>query len=100
MTEKKNIRDIADASVPNAGRIYDYLLGGSHNFEVDRQAAEKALELAPFLSKTLRLIRWFLGQAIRRLIDEGYDKFVDFASGLPAMDHIHQVAPRGTKVIY
>jgi hypothetical protein len=100
MSEEKNIRDIADASVPNAGRIYDYLLGGHHNFEVDRQVAEKALELAPFLSKTLRLIRWFLGKAIRMLVDEGYDKFVDFASGLPAMDHIHQVAPKGTRVIY
>lgn len=100
MTEEKNIRDIADASVPNAGRIYDYLLGGHHNFEVDRQIANKALEIAPFLSKSLRLIRWFLGKAIRSLVDEGYDKFIDFASGLPAVDHIHQVAPKGTKVIY
>ena len=30
---------VVDASRPNAGRIYDYILGGSHNFEVDRQAA-------------------------------------------------------------
>jgi hypothetical protein len=46
------------------------------------------------------LIRWFLGEAIRRLCKEGFDKFLDFASGLPTMDHIHQVAPKGTKVIY
>src|SRR5437899_1555037 len=25
---------------PNAARIYDYMLGGSHNFEVDRKFAE------------------------------------------------------------
>ncbi len=29
---------IVDASVPSAGRMYDYYLGGHHNFEVDRQA--------------------------------------------------------------
>ena len=33
-------KSMSDASVPNAGRIYDYLLGGHHNFEVDRLAAE------------------------------------------------------------
>ena len=100
MPNPDDFHSIADPSQPSAGRIYDYLLGGHHNFEVDRQAAESALRLAPFLSKTLRLIRWFLGEATRRLIDEGYDKFVDFASGLPVVDHIHELAPRGTKVIY
>ncbi len=33
MTEYSSI---ADTSAPNAGRIYDFLLGGHHNFEVDR----------------------------------------------------------------
>ncbi|MBW2091331.1 MAG: SAM-dependent methyltransferase [Deltaproteobacteria bacterium] len=100
MGKQNGFHSIADPSHPSAGRIYDYLLGGHHNFEVDRQAAENALKLAPFLSKTLRLIRWFLGESTRRLIDEGFDKFVDFASGLPVVDHIHELAPQGTKVVY
>lgn len=100
MTEDKNIKDIADASVPNAGRIYDYLLGGSHNFEIDRQIAEEVLKAGPHMSEFFRLIRWHLGEATRRLCDEGFDKFLDFASGLPTVDHIHKVAPKGTKVIY
>jgi hypothetical protein len=37
---------------------------------------------------------------VRRLVSEGYTRFIDFASGLPTVDHIHQVAPAGTKVIY
>jgi hypothetical protein len=91
---------IADASQPNAGRIYDYLLGGHHNFEVDRQVAENLLQVAPFMPQVLKMIRWFLGEATRRLLAEEFDKFIDFASGLPTMDHIHQLAQPGTKVIY
>ena len=37
-----------DTSKPNAGRIYVYLLGGSHNFEVDRQRAEGVLKIFPY----------------------------------------------------
>ena len=91
---------IADPSVPNAGRIYDYLLGGHHNFEVDRIQAENLLKIVPFMGQTLRLIRWFLGEATVRLLDQGHEKFLDFASGLPATDHIHQLAREGVKVIY
>ena len=91
---------IADSSRPNAGRIYDFLLGGNHNFEVDRTAAQEILKLMPFFSQLAHVIRWFLGEAVRRLTAEGYRHFLDFASGLPTMDHIHQIAPEGTKVIY
>ena len=97
MTEYSSI---ADTSAPNAGRIYDFLLGGHHNFEVDRQTAEKLLQMAPFMPQVLKLIRWFLGEATRRLVSEGFDKFIDFASGLPTVDHIHQIAQAGAKVIY
>jgi hypothetical protein len=41
-----------------------------------------------------------LGEATRRLCDDGFRRFLDFASGLPTVDHIHEVAPEGTKVIY
>ncbi len=91
---------ITDASRPNAGRIYDYLLGGSHNFEIDRQTAQRVIEIAPFFSEMFRLIRWFLGETTRRLCDEGFRKILDFRSGSPTKDHIHKVAPKDTKVIY
>jgi hypothetical protein len=100
MSPSDEISGIADASRPNAGRIYDYLLGGNHNFEIDRQAAQRVLEIGPFFPQMFRVLRWFLGEAIRRLCDEGFRKFLDFASGLPTMDHIHEVAPKGTKVLY
>ena len=91
---------IADASKPNAGRIYDYLLGGDHNFEIDRQAAEQLKAMVPEMPQWVRIVRWFLGEAVGRLLDEGFRHFLDFASGLPTVDHIHQIAPQETKVIY
>ena len=100
MSSNDDVTSIADASRPNAGRIYDYLLGGNHNFEIDRQAAQQLLQIVPEVPLLLRLIRWFLGEAVRRLVEQGFTYFLDFASGLPTIDHIHQIAPKGTKVMY
>jgi hypothetical protein len=100
MAPTEGFASIADASKPNPGRIYDFVLWGEHNFEVDRLAAQQVLQLVPFFPRLARLFRWFLGEAVRRLAAEGYSQFIDFASGLPTVDHIHQVTPSGTKVIY
>ena len=92
---------ITDTSKPNAGRIYDYLLGGSHNFEVDRQQAEKMVEMMPFLPKAMRLQRWCLQDlAVELTKKRGFDVLIDFASGLPTNDHLHLASPTGTTVIY
>jgi hypothetical protein len=100
MPDKDRFSSIADASKPNAGRIYDFVLGGNHNFEVDRQAAQGVLKLVPNFPKIARTIRWFLVEAVRRLLADGFTHFIDFASGLPTVDHIHEIAPKGTKVVY
>jgi S-adenosyl methyltransferase len=92
---------IVDASRPNAGRIYDYMLGGHHNFEVDRQQADQLIGLLPFLPKASRLQRWCLQDVARELTGRrGYKIIIDFASGLPTNDHMHAVVPPGTTVVY
>ncbi len=92
---------ITDTNRPNSGRVYDYILGGHHNFEVDRQAADQVCKLLPFTPKTARLQRWCLQDiAIELTQKRGFDVVIDFASGLPTNDHIHQVVPKGTTVIY
>ena len=92
---------IIDASKPNAGRMYDYYLGGSHNFEVDRQAAQQVLNLLPYVSKYARLQRWPLQDIAVELTEKrGFDVIIDFASGLPTNDHIHHTVQPGTTVIY
>ncbi len=94
-------KTMIDASVPNAGRIYDYLLGGHHNFEIDRRVGDQIKELVPFLPKAMRLSRWCLQDVARTLTEErGFDTIIDFASGLPTMDHIHTAVAPGTTVIY
>jgi hypothetical protein len=94
-------KTIVEASRPNAGRIYDYLLGGHHNFEIDRQAGDQIKANMPFLPKLMRLMRWCLQDVGAELGDRrGYDTIIDFASGLPTLDHIHTAVAPGTTVIY
>lgn len=94
-------RTIVDATIPSAGRVYDYLLGGHHNFEIDRRAAERVRTLIPFLPKLMRLFRWCLQDLAYELTYvRGYDAIVDFASGLPTSDHLHSAVAPGTTVIY
>lgn len=93
--------NIADPSKPSPGRMYDYYLGGSHNFEVDRQVADQVLKIIPFTTKFVRMQRWALQDiAIELSQRRGYDVIIDFASGLPTNDHIHYKVPKGTTVIY
>ena len=93
--------NIVDASKPSAGRMYDYFLGGNHNFEVDRQAADRVLQALPFMSKYMRLQRWPLQDVAMELTEKrGFDVILDFASGLPTNDHIHLKVKPGTIVIY
>lgn len=93
--------NIVDASKPSAGRMYDYFLGGNHNFEVDRQAADQVAKAVPFVYKFVRLQRWALRDIAVELSEKrGYDVIIDFASGLPTNDHIHHKVPKNTTIIY
>ncbi len=94
-----SIRTKMDTNIPNAGRVYDYVLGGSHNFEADRQAAQFMMSLVPSTQKWVRMLRMFMHESVYQLSEEGFDCFLDFASGLPTVDHIHQMQPEA-KVIY
>jgi SAM-dependent methyltransferase len=81
-----------DISVPSVARIYDYYLGGSHNFEVDRQAARRALEHLPGLPKIMQANRAFMRRAVRWAVGEGVTQFLDVGSGIPTFGNVHEVA--------
>jgi hypothetical protein len=93
-----------DTSVPNVARIYDYLLGGKDNFEVDRVAAEAILKVVPTAALSARQNRAFLARVVTWVAAEaGVRQFLDIGSGLPTHDNAHQVAQRAawnTKVLY
>ncbi|MHB9857466.1 SAM-dependent methyltransferase [Streptomyces sp. YIM S03343] len=92
-----------DISVPSVSRIYDYYLGGSHNFEVDRQAARKAMEFMPGLPKIMQANRAFMRRAVRFAAAEGITQFLDIGSGIPTFGSVHEVARAavpGARVVY
>ncbi|MFZ4267749.1 SAM-dependent methyltransferase [Streptomyces arboris] len=81
-----------DISVPSVSRMYDFYLGGSHNFEVDREAARKAMEFLPGLPKIMQANRAFMRRAVRYAVDAGIDQFLDIGSGIPTFGNVHEVA--------
>jgi SAM-dependent methyltransferase len=82
-----------DIDRPASSRIYDYMLGGSHNFAVDREVAEQAIAAMPRLPSVLRANRAFLGRAVRYLAAEaGVDQFLDLGSGIPTAGNVHEIA--------
>ncbi|MEU3984215.1 SAM-dependent methyltransferase [Streptomyces sp. NPDC026672] len=92
-----------DISVPSVSRIYDFYLGGSHNFEVDREAARRAMEFMPGLPRIMRANRAFLSRAVRFAVAEGVTQFLDIGSGIPTFGNVHEVARAelpGTRVVY
>lgn len=93
------MKDVNIANIPNAGRVYDYMLGGHHNFEPDRRAAEFMSSLVPSTRKWVRKLRMFMHEAVVQLAKEGFDRFLDLASGLPTKEHIHSTVPTA-RVIY
>ncbi|MDH6627773.1 SAM-dependent methyltransferase [Streptomyces sp. LBL] len=92
-----------DISVPSVSRIYDHYLGGSHNFEVDREAARRAMEFLPGLPRIAQANRAFMRRAVRFAVDEGITQFLDIGSGIPTFGNVHEVAQSarpGARVVY
>ncbi|MFC8708848.1 MULTISPECIES: SAM-dependent methyltransferase [unclassified Streptomyces] len=82
-----------DLSIPSAARMYDWLLGGHFNYEADRLACEELLRHAPTTKELARNNRWFLERVVHTLAkDHGIKQFIDFGSGLPTENNVHQVA--------
>lgn len=88
---------------PSPARMYDYFLGGSHNFPIDRQVAEHVLTIYPDAALNARVNRAFLRRAVRFLVGQGIDQFLDIGSGIPTVGNVHEVAQQGNpgaRVVY
>ncbi|QUQ70267.1 SAM-dependent methyltransferase [Kutzneria sp. CA-103260] len=83
--------DLRSASV---ARIFDYYLGGAHNFAVDRELADAAAKLMPELPRMMHLHRRFLARAMRYVVEQGVTQFLDLGSGLPTPGGSLEVARR------
>ncbi|HEX6358137.1 SAM-dependent methyltransferase [Actinophytocola sp.] len=83
---------VIDPSVPNLARVYDFLLGGGHNFPADRQFAAAVAVKAPYIADAARVNRSFLRRAVLFMIDNGVRQFLDIGSGIPTVGNVHEIA--------
>lgn len=86
--------DGIDVNRPSAARVYDYILGGAHNFEVDRALGDEVIRTSPDVAETMRANRVFLRRAVRFLAEAGMRQFLDIGSGVPTVGNVHEIAQR------
>lgn len=82
-----------DPNTPTPARIYDYMLGGTHNFAADRYAAQDMIAAFPALPRVLSAARAFVRRATRFLAaEQGISQFLDLGSGIPTVRNVHEIA--------
>jgi SAM-dependent methyltransferase len=81
-----------DVTMPSAARLYDYYLGGHHNFAADRRLARRVYEIFPETPNIARMNRDFLRRAVRFLANQGVRQFIDIGCGLPTVGPVHGIA--------
>jgi S-adenosyl methyltransferase len=93
-----------DTRTASVARVYDFMLGGTDNYEVDRQACEVLEDMMPGSYALTRNNRRYLERVVRYLATEcGIRQFIDSGSGLPTQNNVHQVAQQAapeSRVVY
>ncbi|MEU8262894.1 SAM-dependent methyltransferase [Micromonospora sp. NPDC048999] len=95
--------DTIDIERPSVARMYDYYLGGSHNFAADRAAARAMVEAVPEAPLMAQANRAFLRRAVQFLAESGVRQFLDIGSGIPTVGNVHEIAQRvdpACRVVY
>jgi hypothetical protein len=92
-----------DTRRANVARVYDYLLGGRHNFLADQDVGRALVAVEPNAREAARANRAFLGRAVRFLSQAGIRQFLDIGSGIPTQGNVHEAAQQadpGARVVY
>ena len=95
--------DDVDMDKPSPARVYDALLGGSHNFEVDRAAAAHGTSIMTDLPLGAAANRRFLRRAVTYLVGRGITQFLDIGAGIPTVGNTHEIAQQhdpANRVVY
>jgi hypothetical protein len=104
MTEAEQVPPGIDPAKPSPARLYDYYLGGTDNFEADRQAAETIRARMPELADAAWANRGFHQRAALWMASfPGIRQFIDIGSGLPTQNNTHQAVQKVTpaaRVVY
>jgi hypothetical protein len=93
-----------DPTIPSPARLYDYYLGGTHNFLVDRDMGDKLQEATQGdLKDAVLANRGFHVRAASWMARRGIRQFLDIGSGLPTQNNTHetvQAVDPATRVLY
>jgi hypothetical protein len=104
MPDPEQVPPGVDPDTPSPARLYDYYLGGTHNFEADRRAAEHIRQQLPELADAAWANRGFHGRAAVWMAEEhGIRQFLDIGPGLPTQNNTHQAVRKvspDSRVVY
>ncbi|HYQ69435.1 SAM-dependent methyltransferase [Actinophytocola sp.] len=88
---------------PSVARVYDFLLGGSAYWAMDRSFASRILDQFPEFRDIAKANRMLVHRVVRHLVRLGVRQFVDIGSGMFSTENTHQIAngvAPDTKVVY
>jgi hypothetical protein len=103
MTETEGVPAGVDPTRTSPARLYDYFLGGTNNYPVDREVAERLKAVAPDVVDAMWANRGFHGRAAVWMARQGIRQFIDIGSGLPTQNNTHESVHRITpdaRVVY
>ena len=103
MSELADVPPGVDPTRPSPARLYDYFLGGTNNFPVDRETAAYLKAHIPDVADAVWANRGFHGRAAVWIARQGIRQFLDIGSGLPTQNNthesVHKVDPQA-RVVY
>ena len=80
-----------DTEKPSAARIYDWYLGGTQNWAVDREFGRRMEQQWPLVRPGSKQNREFMNRAVRAALRAGIRQFIDLGSGVPTAGNVHEV---------
>jgi hypothetical protein len=92
-----------DPMRPSPARIYDYMLRGTHHFDVDADAGERLLTAVPEIRDCAWSNRGCHQRAAAWIARQGVKQFLDIGSGLPTVGNTHEVVSKihpDARVVY
>lgn len=103
MSETAETPEGVEVDRPSIARVYDFLLGGHHNYAADRELARRILQAEPNARYVVAENRAFLGRVVNHLIQAGVSQFIDLGSGIPTQENVHEIAQRANpeaRIVY
>jgi hypothetical protein len=72
--------------------MYDYCLGGTTNWQIDRTFVNRILDQFPLIRHVASIERLYLNRVVRHLLRQGVRQFLDVGCGVPGTGATHRIA--------